>query len=46
MKTLLGIVKKPWFISVLGLLLVALLVWFIGPYIAIAGRAPRQSRSG
>ena len=40
MKKILAILKNRWFVSLLGLLAVAVLVWFLGPLIAIAGAVP------
>ncbi|NQZ30551.1 MAG: type VI secretion system membrane subunit TssM [Oceanospirillaceae bacterium] len=42
-KKLFGIFKNRWFTSLLGLLAVAILVWFVGPMIAIAGEVPLRS---
>ncbi len=43
MKRLLGHLKERWFISLIGALALALIVWFIGPLIAIAGVRPLDS---
>ena len=43
MKKILSFVKQRWVVSLLGLLLVALLIWFVGPYFAFAGVAPLAS---
>jgi len=43
LNTILGFVKQKWFISLLGLLLVGVLIWFVGPYFAFAGVAPLAS---
>jgi len=40
MKRLLAHLKERWFISLIGALALALIVWFIGPLIAIAGFRP------
>ena len=40
MKKLFGVFKKPWLISLLGVLALALLVWFAGPLLAFAGYEP------
>ncbi|MEM9058618.1 MAG: hypothetical protein AAGD86_14160, partial [Pseudomonadota bacterium] len=40
MKAILGFFKKRWVISLLGLLALCLVVWFVGPLIAVAGREP------
>ncbi len=36
MKKIVGFISNKWFLQVLGLICVALLIWFIGPLIAIA----------
>lgn len=43
MKGLIGFFTNKWVIQFLGLLVLALLVWFAGPLIAIAGKAPLES---
>ena len=43
MKRILGIFKQRWFLSLLGILALALVIWFIGPLIAIAGFEPLAS---
>src|SRR5690606_3916873 len=43
MKLLIGIFKNRWIISILGLVAVSVLIWFVGPYIAIAGFVPLQT---
>jgi len=43
MKKIVAILKNRWFVSLLGLLAVAVLVWFLGPLIAIAGAVPLAS---
>jgi type VI secretion system protein ImpL len=40
MKRLFGIFKKRWFLSLLGLVALAALIWFLGPLFAFAGREP------
>ncbi|MEL7449208.1 MAG: type VI secretion system membrane subunit TssM, partial [Pseudomonadota bacterium] len=40
MKAVLGFFKKRWVISLLGLIALCLVVWFVGPLIAIAGSEP------
>lgn len=37
------LLKQRWLISLIGLLALALLIWFAGPYIAIAGSVPLGS---
>ncbi len=43
MKGLIGFFTNKWVIQFLGLLVVALLIWFAGPLIAVAGKAPLES---
>lgn len=45
MKTLFGFVGKRWFLSLLGTLALALLVWFAGDLVSIGGRAPLAAPS-
>src|ERR1051325_7956273 len=40
MRAIVSLVKNPLVMAILGLLLVALIIWFIGPLIAIAGYEP------
>lgn len=40
MKKLVAILKNRWVVSLLGLLAVSILVWFVGPLIGIAGSIP------
>lgn len=42
-KTLFGWIANRWVISVIGLMIVALLIWVFGPEVAFAGRAPLVS---
>lgn len=43
MNGLLGFLKHKWVVQFFGLLALALLIWFAGPLIAIAGTAPLES---
>ena len=43
MNKLKSLLKQRWLISLLGVLALAALIWFAGPYIAIAGREPLAS---
>lgn len=43
MQWIISVLKKQWFWQLIGLLAIALLVWFIGPLIAIAGSVPLES---
>ena len=40
MRAVLGVLGSTWFITLLGVVILALLVWFVGPLIAIAGVTP------
>jgi type VI secretion system protein ImpL len=44
MKRLLGILTAKWFVTLLGAILLSLLVWFIGPLIAVAEVRPLDSQ--
>jgi type VI secretion system protein ImpL len=41
-----GIFKKPWFLPLIALLFIALVIWFIGPYISIGDYQPFGSILG
>ena len=43
LKKIFGFLANRWLLSVLGLLLVALLIWLLGPEVAIGGRVPLAS---
>ena len=43
MKGLIGFITNIWVVQFFGLLALALLIWFVGPVIAIAGKAPLES---
>ena len=43
MKAIIGFFRNRWVISVIGLLAISILVWFIGPLISIAGSTPLAS---
>ncbi|MGH8445080.1 MAG: type VI secretion system membrane subunit TssM, partial [Solimonas sp.] len=40
---LVALLRKPWFAVLMGLLLLALLIWFVGPYFAFAEHKPFES---
>ena len=40
MKKLLSWILHPWLLAALGLLALALLIWWAGPLVAVAGRVP------
>lgn len=40
MSKLLGFFKSRWLVSIIGLIAVALLIWYTGPLIAVAGKIP------
>ena len=44
MKALVGLLKNRWLWLLIALLLVSLVIWFGGPYLAFADYAPLQSR--
>lgn len=37
--------KKKWVIELIGLLLLSVLIWFVGPLVAIAGNVPLESET-
>ena len=41
-----GIFKKPWFLPLIALLFVALVIWFIGPYLGLGDYHPFESILG
>ena len=45
MKKLLGWLLNPWLLAVLGLLALALVIWFVGPWVSIAGFVPLASET-
>ena len=42
MKKLLSWILHPWLLAALGLLALSLVIWFVGPLVAVAGRAPLE----
>lgn len=44
MKKIFGFLRNRWFVSIVGLLCISILVWFVGPMIAIAGEVPLASQ--
>ncbi len=42
MKKLFGFVGKPWFLTLLGVLALAALIWFLGPLFGFAGSYPLE----
>lgn len=42
MQAILRIVKNRWFIVALGLIAIAMIIWLVGPLIAIAGHEPLE----
>ncbi|MGI9283762.1 MAG: type VI secretion system membrane subunit TssM [Pseudomonadales bacterium] len=40
MRKLFGFFKSRWLVSIIGLIAVALLIWYAGPLVAIAGKVP------
>ena len=45
MKTILRFIKQRWFISLLGVVVLGLLIWFVGPLFAFANYAPLEGES-
>ncbi|MBW1788057.1 MAG: hypothetical protein JRK53_15765, partial [Deltaproteobacteria bacterium] len=43
MKAILGIFKQKWVIQLIGVLALCALIWFVGPKISFAKRAPLES---
>lgn len=43
MERIIGFFKTKWVLELIGILILAVLVWFVGPLIAIAGNAPFES---
>lgn len=43
MRKVIEFFKKRWVISVIGLIALSILIWFVGPLIAFAGKAPLAS---
>ena len=41
-----GIFKKPWFLPLIALLFIALVIWFIGPYLGLGDYHPFESILG
>ena len=41
-----GIFKKPWFLPLIALLFIALVIWFIGPYLGLGDYHPLESILG
>jgi len=42
MKRLFGLVRARWLLSLLGVLALAVLLWFLGPYFGFAGSYPLE----
>ncbi|MCP3850641.1 MAG: type VI secretion system membrane subunit TssM [Gammaproteobacteria bacterium] len=45
MKTIKSIFKKKWFITLLGVIALSILIWFVGPLVAIADKTPLLSET-
>ncbi|MEJ2693702.1 MAG: type VI secretion system membrane subunit TssM [Candidatus Thiodiazotropha sp.] len=43
MSRLITLLRQRWMFSIFGIIALAAIIWFFGPYIAIAGREPLQS---
>ncbi|RCX31137.1 type VI secretion system membrane subunit TssM [Thioalbus denitrificans] len=46
MKRLLNLLRRPWLLSLLGLIALAVIVWFLGPLLSFAGWEPLVSATG
>lgn len=46
MSGIVNILKRPWFLALLGVLALSLVVWFLGPYLAFADYKPFESVVG
>jgi len=46
MSGILNMFKRPWFLALLGVLALALVIWFLGPYLAFADYKPFASAVG
>ncbi|MCP5091860.1 MAG: type VI secretion system membrane subunit TssM, partial [Gammaproteobacteria bacterium] len=42
MQAILRIIKNRWFVAILGLIAIAVIIWLVGPLIAVAGREPLE----
>ncbi|MDX2506009.1 MAG: type VI secretion system membrane subunit TssM, partial [Gammaproteobacteria bacterium] len=45
MKSMQAIFTKKWLVTLIGVIALSILIWFIGPLIAIAGKVPLQSET-
>ncbi|WP_198264899.1 type VI secretion system membrane subunit TssM [sulfur-oxidizing endosymbiont of Gigantopelta aegis] len=45
MKTLKAIFTKKWLVTLLGVIALSILIWFVGPLVAIAGKIPLASET-
>ena len=43
MRAILSIIKNRWFVAILGLIAISVIIWLVGPLIAIAGKEPLGS---
>ncbi|MDN5939514.1 MAG: hypothetical protein L0H83_12750, partial [Salinisphaera sp.] len=46
MSRILGIVRQGWFIGLVGVIFLSLIIWFLGPYLALGGWQPFASVVG
>ncbi|MDN5862576.1 MAG: hypothetical protein L0H19_03920, partial [Salinisphaera sp.] len=46
MSRILGIVRQGWFIGLVGVVFLSLIIWFLGPYLALGGWQPFASIVG
>ncbi|PIE83130.1 MAG: type VI secretion system membrane subunit TssM [Candidatus Contendobacter odensis] len=46
MRKVLNLIKKPWFIAIIGFMALVALIWYLGPLISVAGSSPLTSDLG
>ncbi len=46
LKSIVGFLKNPWFLIILGLIAIAIIIWYIGPLISFGNSRPFSSGSG
>src|SRR5258708_14181449 len=45
-KSMLSLFKQKWFLALIGVVLLSLILWFLGPYVAFAEHRPLESIIG
>src|SRR5258708_12181069 len=45
-KSMLSLFKQKWFLALIGVVLLSLILWFLGPYVAFAEHRPFESMIG